>query len=434
MNIYIRFLTIFLLAGAASLWTPHLLDAQQTAAQSTAAQIATAQMSFGLKSAPADLNVHLNGELIKPLSAAAGIRNYRIDKAGMLRFSAAGYRAIEYHSSVLPVKKGLAEIKLELEKGKLQLKGEYETGSMPKSAYFSADGKRIFVPLLGQHGVDVFQQIGGFLRYEKRLTVPGSKAPGFVEALCDEKRRELWVSNMDENKVHIYNLDTLEFKTSLDTKGVFPKVIVQSPDGNLTITSNWITMDLSVFDSNTKELLRRIPVGGTPRGMAFSPDGSLLYTAIFDEPLVVVVDMKQNKIVSRFRFHSGTGAARHIIYSDGKLYVSDMYQGTVNILNASTGALLVSKRVGMNINTIVLSPDGRYVFASSRGRNNPVDYTTPGPDFGAVYMLSAEDLTLQERIWGRNQPTGLAVSPDGRLLVFTDFLDRNLELYWMPGQ
>jgi len=166
--------------------------------------------------------------------------------------------------------------------------------------------------------------------------------------------------------------------------------------------------------------------------MAFSPDGSLLYTAIYDASLVVVVNMTTNRIEKRYRLSDGAGAARHIIYHNDKLYVSDMLRGTVNILNASTGAVLHSRRVGLNINTIVLSPDGRYVFASSRGRNHPDDYTRPGPDFGAVYMLSADDLTLQERIWGRNQPTGLAVSPDGKLLVFTDFLDANLELYHLP--
>jgi len=104
----------------------------------------------------------------------------------------------------------------------------------------------------------------------------------------------------------------------------------------------------------------------------------------------------------------------------------------VNILNASTGAVLHSRRIGPNINTITLSPDGRYVFASSRGRNNPSDYVLPGPDYGAIYIMSAEDLSPKERIWGRNQPTGLAVSPDGKFLAFTDFLDANLELYRLP--
>jgi sugar lactone lactonase YvrE len=106
-----------------------------------------------------------------------------------------------------------------------------------------------------------------------------------------------------------------------------------------------------------------------------------------------------------------------------------MFRGTVNILNAATGALIKSARIGPNINTIIMSADGRYILASSRGRNNPVDYTIPGPDFGAVYMLNPRDLTVIEKVWGRNQPTGLAVSPDGKLLAFTDFLDMNLELY-----
>jgi YVTN family beta-propeller protein len=385
-------------------------------------------ISFGLKSAPPDLAVYLNGELQRPLSAAAGIRNYRIPEGGTLRFSAAGYRSIEYANGTLPVRNGLLQIKLENEGGILERAGEYATGSQPKSAYWSPDGRRIFVPLLNEHGVDVFR-FEQSLVFEKRLSVPGSRAVGFVEAMIDERRRELWVSNMTENKVHIFDLDTLDYKMAVGTGGVFPKVIVQNPAGNLTLVSNWVSRDISVIDSQTKALLRRIPAGGTPRGMAFSPDGSLLYTAIYDEPIIAVIDMNENKVSKRFRLYEGMGAIRHVIYRDNKLYVSDMYRGTVNILNASTGALLVSRRIGPNINTIVLSPNGERLFASSRGRNNPEDYTKPGPEFGAVYMLNTNDLAVEERVWGRNQPTGLAVSPNGRYLAFTDFLDANLELY-----
>ena len=392
--------------------------------------------TFTLKSAPADLHVFLNGERINPVSAAPadGLRDFEIDRAGMLSFRAAGYRTIEHHSSALPVRNGIVGIKLEVEGGLLQLRGEYATGWQPKSAFFSPDGRRVFLPLLGQHGIDVFRRTGDVLEFERRLRVPGSGASGFVEAFCDARRRELWVSNMEKNTVHIFDLDTLDYKTSISTGGVFPKVIAQNPEGTITVVSNWVSRDVSVFDSEKKELLRRIPVGGIPRGMAFSSDGSLLYTAIFDEPVIAVVDMAQNKVTRRFRLYEGAGAARHVIYRNGRLYVSDMLRGTVDILNASTGALLRSRRIGPNINTIVLSPDGRYVFASSRGRNNPDGYTLPGPDFGAVFMLRAYDLSLVERVWGRNQPTGLDISPDGRLLVFTDFLDANLQLYYISQQ
>ena len=417
-------------------------------AQTEFTAVLWAQTTFTLKSAPADLNVYLDNELIKPVSSSAGHRIFRIANSGTLRFSAPGYRSIEHQSGSLPVKNyititnnvrfvqnNITGIKLEKEDGIAALVGEYQTGTQPKSAYFSPDGQRIFVPLLNQHGIDVFRQAEGKLEYETRLTVPNSKAVGFVEAMCDASRRELWISNMEENKVHIFNLDTLEYKTSLNTGGVLPKVITQSPDGKITAVSNWVSQNLSIFDSETKQLLRRISVGGTPRGMAFSPDSTLIYTAIYDLPQVAVVSLTENKVIRRFQFHQRTGAARHIIYRDEKLYVSDMFQGSVTILNASNGAVLRSSgRIdnNQNVNTIVMSPDGRYIFVSFRGRNNPEDYTRPGPDFGAVYILNADDLSILEKIWGRNQPTGLAVSPDGKQLVFTDFLDANLELYRLP--
>jgi DNA-binding beta-propeller fold protein YncE len=391
---------------------------------------AQAQMSFRLKSAPADLSVYFNDELIRPVSTSGTIREYRIPAAGTLRFSASGYRSIEWNSARLPLVKGQADIKLENEKGVLSYLSEYKTGKQPKSAYFAPNGQRLFVPLLDDKGIDVFRVAGQSLLYEKRLE-PGTR-PGFVEIMFDERRREMWVSSMFENKVYIFNLDTLDLLSSHSTGGELPKVIVQSPNGSLTLVSNWVSLDISVFDSDSKKLLRRIPTGGIPRGMAFSPDGSFVYAAIYDTATVAVIDMAANKVIKRWRYNEGAGAARHIIYRDDKLYVSDMLWGSVNIMNATTGALIKSARLGPNINTIIMSSDGRYIFASSRGRNNPVDYTIPGPDFGAVFMLNAQDLTVIDKVWGRNQPTGLAVSPDGKLLAFTDFLDANLELYRIP--
>jgi YVTN family beta-propeller protein len=327
----------------------------------------------------------------------------------------------------------LLTVSLHAQTGILTHLQDVSTGYQPKSAYFSPDGKRVFVPLLGQRGVDVFQLQNGALQLEKRLAVPNSKASGFVEALIDEKRREVWVSNMEENKAHIYNLDTLEYKTAVPTGGVMPKVITQNPAGTLAAVSNWASGTVSVIDMDTKALLWTVRVGVTPRGMAFSPDGNTLYVAIFDAPVIAVVDMRQKKLVTSYRYFEGVGAARHVIYHEGKLIVSDMYKGRVCILNAASGKLLLSSRIGPNLNTIVLSPDGKRIYASSRGINNPEDYTKPGPAYGEVFVLSSTDLTVLAKVTGKNQPTGLAVSPDGQYLVFTNFLDADMELFKVAG-
>jgi DNA-binding beta-propeller fold protein YncE len=391
-----------------------------------------------LKSAPPDLGVFLNGEALKPVKTAGGIRTFTVEPGpGKLNFAAPGYREIEYHTQEIPalLRDNILPVKLENSRGNLERLREMPTGKQPKSAFFSPlaggrAGYRIIIPLLDEPGIDVFAlSAAGEIRFEKRLAVPGSRARGFAEALIDERRREIWVSNMEENRVYIFDLDTLGYKDFAGTGGAMPKVIVQSPAGDITAVSNWLSQTVCLFDSQSRQRLALIPVGGTPRGMAFSPEGDLLYTAIFDEPRVAVIDMAAQKMTASYRLYEGEGAARSVLYSEGKLFVSDMYRGTVNILDAGTGRLLKSVRAGPNINTIVLSPGGKRLYVSSRGRNNPDDYTKPGPDFGAVYVLRTEDLSLEERVWGRNQPTGLAVSPDGKYQVFTDFLDANLELY-----
>jgi DNA-binding beta-propeller fold protein YncE len=385
------------------------------------------------------MTVSFDGQALRGKDTENGTAAYAVEKkpegagAGVLSFAAEGYREISLEAAGLEgfLKNGRLEIKLEKENGVFEKITELPTGVQPKSAYFSPGGERIFVPLLGQHGVDVFRikpDLSSPVPYfERRLAVPGSRASGFVEAMIDEERREVWVSNMEENKVHIFNLDTLEYTRGVPTGGVMPKVIIRN--GNITAVSNWLSKNISIFNTDTKEVSALIPVSGIPRGMAFSDDGSFLYTAIYDGPVIDVIDMNAKKVVSSYRFHEGAGAARHVIYRSGMLYVSDMAKGTVCILDAASGKPLKERRIGPNINTIVLAPDGKRIIASSRGRNNPEDYTRPGPEFGAVYVLKADDLSVEEKIWGRNQPTGLAVSPGGTTLVFTDFLDANLEVY-----
>jgi sugar lactone lactonase YvrE len=57
----------------------------------------------------------------------------------------------------------------------------------------------------------------------------------------------------------------------------------------------------------------------------------------------------------------------------------------------------------------------------------------PGPEWGSVLALDASTGKPLDAIVGGDQTTGLDVSPDGKRLAFTDFLDDRVQLYEVPA-
>jgi DNA-binding beta-propeller fold protein YncE len=111
------------------------------------------------------------------------------------------------------------------------------------------------------------------------------------------------------------------------------------------------------------------------------------------------------------------------------LYLSDLLHGRVFAIDTATDRVVASAVVAPCLNTLRISPDGARVFVCSRGPNNPLDWTARGPAFGKLVALDPVTLAVTDWAWGGNQPTGLAVSPDGRFVCFSDFLDDRLEVY-----
>lgn len=85
-------------------------------------------------------------------------------------------------------------------------------------------------------------------------------------------------------------------------------------------------------------------------------------------------------------------------------------------------------------NTIALSPDGKYLYVSCRGPNNPTEgYLKKGLVLGRVYVIDTTTDTVKEFWEAGNQPTGLDISPDNRYLVISDFLDHQIRVYRRDG-
>lgn len=382
---------------------------------------------------PSAVVLETAGKELDPLAVNGNYRAYSLPAdIREITLSAEGYESKRVHVAV--TEGALLEEKLERRGSRLDLLTELPSGNRPKSAAFSPDGAFLVVPLLNDAGIDLYGTDP--FRYIGMITVPEPYASshGFVEPVFIIRRNELWVSQMTTGMIHVFDTETWEWRAAYPSGGTWPKVLTLSPDGRYCSVSNWKSQTVSFLETETGRIRATVSLGGVPRGTVFSSDGEYLYVCLFDTGDIEIIDCR-NFIVSD-TLKLGPGAARHIAadYGADRLYVTDMYNGTVSSVSMSTGRVLKKRYVGSNPNTLALAPDGSALFVSLRGRNHRETYLRAGPEYGKVVVLDAETLDISDWVWGRNQPTGLAVAPDGGFLVFTDFLDNSLEVYRLrPG-
>lgn len=388
-----------------------------------------AQLSITLKVFPEDYALTVDGKNINPTKISNYLKKISLDSGEhILKFSRDGYLDKELK---VDTSQKVSEIELKLEKkdSMLEQVTVFKTGPHPKSVEFTPDGKYFASALLEGKGIDLFSTTD-FTKV-KTIEIPEqyAKLKNFVEIVFFPERKEMWVSQMAANAIHVIDMNDYTYKLTIPTKGIWTKIIAMTHDHKLAFASNWESHDVSVIDVNQYKVINKIKVSGIPRGMVTTADDKYLYVCIFSSGEIQKIDIASMKIVKTLNFPKG--AKRHILLDKTKnlLYVSDMYRGSIYVVNPLDDKVLKEIPVDSKLNTIKLSPDSKYLFVSSRGPNNPETYLKKGPKFGKVFVIDTETLEIKEWIWGKNQPTGLDVSPDGKYLAFTNFLDNEIEVY-----
>lgn len=382
-----------------------------------------------LKTAPPDAAAFLDGSALSLTPGANGSRNALVSLGKHeLLLVADGYIATKLKIEVIDAGMRI-ETKLERPGSALSLAGQGATGPRPKSVTFTPDGRLLLCPLLSGRGIDVLDAVT--LAFRGRLEPPPglAKAEGFVETAVVPGLSEIWVSQMHNSMIHVFDLASLAYKESFPSGGSYPKVIAISPDGSQAFVSNWVSEDVSIIETKSRKLLARISVGTVPRGLCPSPDGTALFIAGFGAGSIMRLDLHSRRISVLWK--PDGGAKRHLVLDSSRkrLYATDMARDSLFVLDYTTGALIAEIPIGSNPNTCVLSPDGEWVYVCTRGPNGKDGYEKPGPLAGELVAVNAEALAVAYRQWGGNQPTGLALSPGGTRIVFTDFLDMRVEAY-----
>ena len=353
------------------------------------------------------------------------------DEPQRLEIRHEGFRPVVLTHEELCRKQGFAF--LSREDSDYDVVSVFQTGAKPKSVRF-INATQAAVTLLEANGADIIDTQSGTVR---RIRPPADYArkEGFVESLVLPERNELWLSQMSASCVHVFDLNTLDYKRSVKLTGEWCKVMAYNSASGRVYVSNWISRDISVINPAAYEEERKIPVAAVPRGMAFSRDGSYLYCAQFEDSSgrprckLIKKELSTFKTVSE----SGTpGAKRHIVtdFRADRLYVSDMLNSCIEVYSLKDDSLIASIKVFNNPNTVVLSPDRSLLYVSCRGPNNPEKgYLYKGFKMGRLDIIDTRTLEVTESIEAGNQPTGLDVSPDGRTVILSDFLDNRVRVF-----
>ncbi|MBU0935139.1 MAG: YncE family protein, partial [Spirochaetes bacterium] len=313
-----------------------------------------------------------------------------------------------------------------------QFEAAWPTGIQPKSVTFISN-TLVAIPLLADRGIDIIDITDGSTR---RIAPPAAWArhQGFVESLVLPQRGELWVSQMTTAAIHVFDLQTLAYKLTIPTGGSWSKVLAYNPVLDRVFFTHWLSEDVSIINPYTYKEERRADYKAVPRGLTFSADGQSMYLAQYEVAgrsagRVLKVDLVNLEVSATMGV---AGAKRHIVKDQarGLMYVSDMARNIIEVFSLTTDRLLHAIPVSAKPNTIQLSPDGRRLYVSCRGPNNPtLDYLYKGLEMGKVHIVDTATFQVVETHEGGNQPTGLDISPDGRRLVFSDFLDKRIRVY-----
>lgn len=173
------------------------------------------------------------------------------------------------------------------------------------------------------------------------------------------------VLSPDENLAYVAEAFTsqvtiidVERREPVDTIGVgtAPQQLGLTPDGGKLYVMNALSFDISVLDLIRREEVGRIDVGSQPVDMRITADGQRAYVLNGDRPVISVLDLVSDRVIGAIQLDD-TGNGGLAFSPDGKiLYISS---GGA-LLSLDVGRNLISNRLnlGGQSSSIGISPDG----------------------------------------------------------------------------
>ena len=221
--------------------------------------------------------------------------------------------------------------------------------------------------------------------------------------------RKLYAVDKQNNSLSVFDL-AQERLIKIVPVGIDPRGVAVSPDGKIVCVANHDT--LSIIQVSTDSVVATIQVAPSPNAIIFSPDSKNAYVIHPSEGSLSLVDVEGKAVVDTLAV--GTSPQLGVLTADGlKLYIT--VQGEDHVASIDTAAFKVSSTIAVESDPIgiVLSGDGTQVFVANRGSNT----------ISRIDVQS--DRVVGSPIEAGQGPVGMVLNPDDSVLyvanLYKDF-------------
>ena len=309
-----------------------------------------------------------------------------------------------------------ATVPANAEPPKVEVQEVADTGSMPKGALLSHDGKKFYVTNFGQldkRNVTIYD--AHTLALIDQIDVPGV----IVESALSPDGKTLFISNFRRNSVMFVDIAAKKVTHEITT-GRHPKVLVASPDGKSLFAANWASKSVTQIDVPSAKVVRTLDVGKQPRGMAMSKNGKLYVANFFGDS----IDVFEGKELDQTHRLPSCKCPRHLALSPDEktLFISCLNASQLHAMDVSSETVTHKVQIGNAPKSIDVSRDGRYVYSADYGESRSVSVVDTHDWTSRIFKIPAMD-----------RGSGVAVAADGKHALVTGWYDKHVYLVGFEG-
>lgn len=271
----------------------------------------------------------------------------------------------------------------------------------PKSIVYGGRGLFFAQNMMYRHTITVYNSDGDLVKtisdsvknQKLGLSTDGFTQGAPVEASPSPSGLYMWVSNYQMygddfnnpgrdncsmsnsyDKGYLYKINTNLLRVVKAVKvGCIPKYVATTPDNKYILTTNWCSGDLSIVDNRKSKEIKRIDLGRYPRGIVVSPDSKFAWATIMGERWIAKINLKTYEVDTLKVPGKGP---RHLCIKDSIIYASLNRSKKVVKMNAYTGKIIKKRGTGKAPRSMVLSPDGNYLYVVNYFSNTMSKYRT----------------------------------------------------------